>query len=211
MPPNNLNFNSLTRKNRVELMKTQPVSSKGTLKRQFGNRNLTVSRQFENGNLSVSRKLSRQFGNRNLTRSIMKPKLRFSNNTKNYNQNTRGKVFRKSLEIPYELSHHTENELKNHSNNILALVNNSPVSFNNMKPGDQAFIESLSRVSGPMSTNYRRPYYKGVYGPKNAKIMANLSAKYNSPFQMLNAVDRLPISQQMKSLFKQNIRSQFNI
>lgn len=196
MPPNNLNFNSLTRKNRVELMKTQPVSSKGTLKRQFGNRNLTVSRQF---------------GNRNLTRSIMKPKLRFSNNTKNYNQNTRGKVFRKSLEIPYELSHHTENELKNHSNNILALVNNSPVPFNNMKPGDQAFIESLSRVSGPMSTNYRRPYYKGVYGPKNAKIMANLSAKYNSPFQMLNAVDRLPISQQMKSLFKQNIRSQFNI
>jgi len=202
MPPNNLNFNSLTRKNRVELMKTQPVSSKGTLKRQFGNRNIY---------------------------RLTKKKIHFSNNTKNYNENTRGKVYNLPLPVPENWNHSPE-YVRNHSNTILQQLNHH--NFNNIRANEQDLALSLSRLSGPMSTNYKKPYGKERfnvkrkwltnenavrnrarvnYGKKEAKMMANLSATYNTPLQMLNAVDRLPITQQMKSLFKQDIRSKFEI
>lgn len=184
MPPNNKpnNFNSLTRKNRVELMKSPPVTRK--------------------------RSLSRQEGNRNLSRYMTKKEFRFSNNTKNYNENTRGKVNSLPLPLPENWPYSAEYSI-HHSNNILKLLNEHNYATS-IRPNQKEFVETLSRLSGPSSRRFR-PWPKGKYEKNNAKMMANLSAMYNDPQEMLKAVDSLQTSEYKKGLFKKNIRSMFEI
>ena len=89
-----------------------------------------------------------------------------------------------------------------------------------------------SRLSGYMSNSYTRPYQKERfnvkgkwstnenavrnkarvnYGPKEAKMMANLTANYNNPIEMLDAVEALNLSDDMKEKFTNDIISMYSL
>jgi hypothetical protein len=48
------------------------------------------------------------------------------------------------------------------------------------------------------------------FGPREAKIMANLVAKYNSQDDMINAIEGLNVSDDMKLKFRLNIYQLYN-
>ena len=89
-----------------------------------------------------------------------------------------------------------------------------------------------SRFSRPMSNSYTRPYGREKfnvkrkwstndnavrnksrvnYGPKEAKMMANITSIYNNPLEMLDAVEALNLSDDMKEKFTNDITLMYNL
>ena len=149
--------------------------------------------------------LKRQNGSRNLVKKYgIKKTLAFSNNTKKNNQNTRG--FSRYRAWPNSLEEFRSNA-KDQANMVMNKLTQEK--FNAMDPNERAVMESISRFSGPGSVNYVRPYVKGNFGPEEAKLMANLTAQYNDPADMMVAVEGLNLSNNMKRKFMMNIASMY--
>jgi len=148
--------------------------------------------------------LKRQNGSRNLMRKYGLQAFGFSNNTKKNNQNTRG--FSRYRAWPNSLEEFRSNS-KAQANMVMNKLTQEK--FNAMDPNEKVVMELISRFSGPGRVNYRRPYARGNFGPKEAKLMANLTAKYNDPADMMVAVEGLNLSNNMKRKFMMNIASMY--
>ena len=148
--------------------------------------------------------LTRQEGSRNLIKKYGLKTFGFSNNTKKNNQNTRG--FSRYRAWPNSMEGFRPNA-KAQANLVMNKLTQEK--FNAMDPNEKEVMESISRFSGPGSVNYVRPYFKGNFGPKEAKMMANLTAQYNNPEDMMVAVEQLNLSNNMKRKFMLNIASMY--
>ena len=148
--------------------------------------------------------LTRQEGSRNLIKKYGLKTFGFSNNTKKNNQNTRG--FSRYRAWPNSLEKFRSNS-KAQANMVMNKLTQEK--FNAMDPNEKEVMESISRFSGPFSGTYVRPYAKGNFGPKEAKIMAYLTAKYNDPADMMVAVESQNLSNNMKNKFRENIASMY--
>jgi len=148
--------------------------------------------------------LKRQNGSRNLIKKYGLKTFGFSNNTKNNNKNTRG--FSRRREWPNSMEGFRANA-KNQANLVMNKLTQEK--FNAMDPNEKEVMESISRFSGPLSGTYVRPYARGNFGPKEAKIMANLTAQYNDPADMMVAVESQNLSNNMKNKFRENIASMY--
>jgi hypothetical protein len=177
--------------------------NQGAFNRAYGSltRRNRVNRMLQN---KKKPGLTRQEGSRNLIKKYGLKTFGFSNNTKKNNQNTRGfsrhRAWPNGLEV-------NRPALKIQANRIMNELTQEK--FNAMDPIEKEVIESVSRFSGPGSVNYVRPYFKGNFGPKEAKMMANLTAQYNNPEDMMVAVEQLNLSNNMKRKFMLNIASMY--
>jgi len=149
-------------------------------------------------------KLTRQKGSRNLMKNYGLKAFGFSKNTKKNNQNTRG--FSGYRQWPNSLE---EFRPKARAQANMVMNELTQEKFNAMDPNEKEVMESISRFSGPFSTTYASPYQRGNFGPKEAKIMANLTAQYNNPEDMMVAVEQLNLSNNMKKKFMYNIASMY--
>ena len=224
--------------------------NQGAFNRAYGNltRRNRVNRMLQN---KKKPGLTRQKGSRNLLHTYGLKRFRFSNNTTANNKNTRAKV------LPRDWPANVKNlgELKEKSNLIISgltqeqrnqltpaqrksLENNMQKEFNELSPGHQNLVTSVSRFSGPFSMNYQRPFtnentdrFTGIrrrmgrkwatnkearegkrrvnYGPEEAKMMANLTAQYNNPEDMMVAVANLNLNDNVKEQFMMNIASMY--
>lgn len=179
----------------------------------FGNRNnrgrvafppTMTRRNRVNMLLKAKPTLKRQNGSRNLMKKHGLQAFGFSNNTKKNNQNTRGLA--KPRQWPANLQEFLPNVRAQPGMVMNALTQEK---FNAMDPNEQSFMESISRFSEPGSKSYTRPYAKGNFGPKEAKMMANLTAQYNNPADMMVAVEGLNLNNSMKRKFMMNIASMY--
>lgn len=148
--------------------------------------------------------LTRQKGSRNLIHNFGLKRFRFNKNAAANNKNTRGKVLPR--EWPANLQPLLPNARK-YSNYAISQLTNEE--FNEMTPNEQNFITSVSRFSGPFSETYHRPFFRGDYGPEEAKMMANLTAQYNNPEDMMVAVENLNLNDNVKQQFMLNIASMY--
>ena len=149
--------------------------------------------------------LTRQKGSRNLLHNYGIKMLRFNKNAATNNKNTRGR--RAPLKQWPENIRNNIPELMAKSNTIISDI--SQKKFNRLDPEQKNLVESIYRFSGPMSSNYIPPYERGQYGPREAKMMANLTAQYNEPEDMFMAVDKLNLDDRTKQQFMYNIASMY--
>ena len=224
------NTSNETRKNRVYKM-THPENTIGPIETQK-NRIYRILNKTK-----TKPKLTRNTrGMRNLISNHTLKKVDFSNmvtksnTTQNFLQNeknTRGKVNPKQWNSNLQSY---VNSVRNYQNEFLSTVNQP--TFNALTNTERNAVESISRFSEPKSNSYRRPYQKERfnvkgkwstnenavrnkarvnYGPKEAKMMANITAKYNNPIEMLDAVEALNLSDDMKEKFTNDITSMYSL
>jgi hypothetical protein len=141
--------------------------------------------------------LRRQKGKRNL---FSTRRLKFANNTRG-NKNTRRAVRVKQWPPTVQRAIN-EAMLKNDPLSKLTQKN-----YNSMSPSQQNLIQTMSRLSGPMSRTYQRPYRLGNYGSNEAKLMANLTAHYNTPREMMIALNSMNLNNNIKNRMLYNIAS----
>ena len=144
--------------------------------------------------------LRRQKGKRNLFSTTRK--LTFATNTAG-NKNTRRTVRMKQWPMSVQRAIN-EAKLKNDPLSKLTTEN-----YNKMKPAQQNLVRSISRLSGPMRKNYLRPYRLGNYGSNEAKLMANLTAHYNTPRNMMIALNSMNLENSIKNKMLYNIASMY--
>jgi len=193
MPPNqgafNIAYENMTRKNRINRMLAKPK-----IVRQNATRNLIKNKS----------KLTRQKGSKNLFHNYGLKRFRFNKNAAVNNKNTRGKAPRKQWA---ENIQNLMPEVRAKSNTIISNITQKK--FNRMDPEQQNLVESIYRFSGPMSSNYIPAFQRGEYGPREAKMMANLTAQYNEPEDMFMAVNKLNLDNRTKQQFMYNIAAMY--
>ncbi len=93
------------------------------------------------------------------------------------------------------------------SNNVSSSNNNYNTEFNNNN-----FNHTRALVNSRKSINVSRPLYRMHYGfsPREAKLYANLSAKYNDPVNFGNAIIKNnSLSNNDRELFLEKIRANY--
>jgi hypothetical protein len=93
------------------------------------------------------------------------------------------------------------------SNNVSYSNNNYNTEFNNNN-----FNHTRALVNSRKSINVSRPVYRMHYGfsPREAKLYANLSAKYNSPENFANAIlQNTSLSNNDRELFFEKFRANY--
>jgi hypothetical protein len=93
------------------------------------------------------------------------------------------------------------------SNNVSYSNNNYNTEFNNNN-----FNHTRALVNSRKSITVSRPLYRLQYGfsPREAKLYANLSAKYNSPENLANAIMKNEsLSNNDRELFLEKIRANY--
>jgi len=212
MPPNKGAFNQAllnqTRRNRIAKMleKSSKKNTKSTLKRVNGSWNLVKNYNIKNN--AVENRFGSLKGARNKAKGLRAPAngVKFTNNSFQAYKNTRTMKQGPFKQYPVELAKYIP-QLRNESQTVMNRMTNEH--FERMDPIEKEFMESAYRLPVAKATNYRWSYGRKEYSPEVAKMMANLTSQYNTPEEMMIAVNGLSISNSMKEKMMMNIAGMY--